>query len=483
MLNRRRALTLGGALFGVALVNLDDTSAPASAMSDMPDTAGPAKAAGPGPEITPFTVQMPVPPVLKPVSSSGGVDVYVQTLRTVSEEMLPGLRTSVYSYGSGFVAPTIRARSGRPVIVSRTNRLPTRANAHLHGGHVPADSDGGPMSFMEPGDSRIYHYPNEQIGATLWYHDHAHMKEAEGVYRGLHGFYLLESPEERRLRLPSGRYDVPILLSDAHFDANGQLVFIPFEGTGRNVLLANGRAQPYFPVERRRYRFRLLNASNLRVFRLHLGRAKIIQIGSDGGLLPEPVEQSELVLSPGERAEIVIDFARYRVGTKLVLADRIGPVLRFDVQSDARDGDDSRLPDTLRPLPRLIDGPNDREVRLSSNPAEHKFFIDGKTYDPDRIDSWVELDSTEIWRVSNVDTKGFEHNMHLHLVQFRVLDRDGAPPPPGETGLKDTVLVPPGSSVRIQIPFRDYPGTYVYHCHMLDHSSFGGMMAQYRITG
>ncbi|WP_027941670.1 multicopper oxidase family protein [Amycolatopsis taiwanensis] len=480
MLNRRRALTLGGVAVGSALMSAYSGISGTSEASAMAGMDSPPPTAGPKPKITPFAVRMPVPPTQRPVAVGDGMDVYHQTIRVVDEEMLPGLRTSVYTYGSGFVGPTIRARSGRPVIVRRTNRLPVRTNTHLHGGHVPADSDGHPMALMEPGESRTYCYPNEQPGATLWYHDHAHVLEAEGVYRGLHGFYLLESEDERYLGLPSGYYDIPIMLTDAHFDANGKMIFITDDGGGRKTLLANGRPQPYFPVAARRYRFRLLNGSNMRIFRLNLGGQVMTQIGSDGGLLPEPVEQTEFVLAPAERIEIVIDFARYRRGTKLVLADGDRPVLRFDVQWEEEDY--SRVPDTLRPLPRLFDGPTDRQITFTSNLKEHKFFIDGKTYDANRIDAWVERNSTEIWRITNADAAGFQHSMHLHLVQFRVLDRDGAPPWPGESGLKDTVLVPPNTSVRIKIPFDGYRGVYVYHCHMLDHSAFGGMMAQFQVT-
>lgn len=486
MLNRRRALTLGGVLLSGAVLAADQELASARPAvnpmgHDMAGMRGMARTPGPAPKITPFAVRMPVPPELTPVESRHDVDIYRQTIQPLREEMLPGLRTPIYSYGSGFVGPTIRAREGRPVIVTRTNRLGVPANAHLHGGHVPADSDGHPMDAISPGGSRVYHYPNTQPGATLWYHDHVHMSEAEGVYRGLHGFYLLESDDERRLGLPSGRYDVPILLTDAHFDVTGTMIYAPEDTPNRTTLLANGRPQPYFPVAARKYRFRLLNASNYRTFQLSLDGKAVTQIGSDGGLLPEPLSRTELVMSPGERVEIVVDFARYPIGTRLVLSDVSGPVLRFDVRSHAEDH--SRVPDTLRPLPPLVGGPTTREFTLNVDMVKGASYINGRSYDHNRIDTRVRRNTTEIWRVTNLDAAiGLSHNMHLHLVQFRVLDRDGAPPLPGESGLKDTVLVPPGKSVRVKVTFGDLLGVYLYHCHMLEHSAIGGMMAQMEVT-
>lgn len=145
------------------------------------------------------------------------------------------------------------------------------ANVHLHGGHVPADSDGHPMDLIAPGSSRLYDYPNRQVGSTLWYHDHSHHTESEHVYRGMHGLYLIEDDDERRLGLPRGRYDVPIMLRDAKLDGAGTLVVGP--PPDRPTTLANGVAQPYFPVAARKYRFRLLDCSTTRsLSAVHLSR-------------------------------------------------------------------------------------------------------------------------------------------------------------------------------------------------------------------
>ncbi|MET8158813.1 multicopper oxidase domain-containing protein [Sphaerisporangium sp. NPDC005289] len=485
MLNRRRliaagATTVGGAMLlpftGLTGAGANDVKAPAAKARRF-GARGTAKALTPS--VSPFSVRMPVPQVLQPAQSTSSADVYKVVIKPAVAEILPGVQTPVLTYGGQFVGPTIRAKTGRPVKIVYGNRLDAPANVHLHGGHVPATSDGHPMDLIQPGEARLYDYPNTQQGATLWYHDHSHGTEAEHVFRGLHGFYLIEDEAERSLRLPSGAYDVPIMLRDVEFEQNGELLFFD-DPANRTTILANGAIQPYFPVAARKYRFRLLNASNEHVFQLNLGGREMVKIASDGGLLPAPVPLTELVLASAERAEIVIDFARYPVGSQLVLSNGSTPVVRFDVTRTATD--DSRLPGTLRPLPALPAATVVRDVAMSFDltGTDPIGMVNNQPFDPNRVDFQIKRGSTEIWRVSNADTIGVDHTFHMHLVQFRVLDRNGAAPLPQDAGLKDTVHLPANGSVRVQATFSDYVGRYVYHCHYLEHSSIG-MMAQMEI--
>ncbi|MGH3756291.1 multicopper oxidase family protein [Actinophytocola sp.] len=424
---------------------------------------------------------MPVPRELSPTTTRSGVDVYRIPIQPADIALLAGHPTRVRTYAGQFVGPTIRARTGRPVRITFTNQLDVPSNVHLHGGHVPQRSDGHPMETIAPGQSRSYDYPNNQQGATLWYHDHAHHLEAENVYFGLHGFYLIEDDAERGLGLPSGRYDVPIMLRDAQFDTNGELIYTEHP-PDRTTILANGEVTPHFPVAARKYRFRLLNSANERIFRLTLGGADLTHIASDGGLLPAPVRRSEIVLGSAERADVVIDFSEHPVGSQLVLYDVSGPVLRFDVTREA--SDTSQVPDTLRPLPALPPATVERDISMKfdlsgANPVG---LVNGQPYDPNRVDFRVKRGTTEIWRVKNDDVEfGIPHTFHMHLEQFRVLDRDGAPPTPDDAGRKDTIFVAPGETVRVQVTFTEYLGTYVYHCHYLEHSA-KGMMAQMKIV-
>ncbi|SCL32754.1 Multicopper oxidase with three cupredoxin domains (includes cell division protein FtsP and spore coat protein CotA) [Micromonospora pallida] len=490
-MDRRRMLTLGGLAVGgaaalssavsvSAALRGDDRAAEHHAHGDSGSGGTDAQAVTPAPPVEPFSVAMPVPPVLRPTYVGATSDLYQIPVRAATVEILPGLATPVVGYNGQFVGPTIKARKGRSVALQVTNQLTKPTNVHLHGGFTPAAHDGHPMDSIAPGVTRTYAYPNLQHAATLWYHDHSHHAEAEHIYRGLHGFYLIEDDAEKALRLPSGQYDIPILLRDALIGADGSLVFDPTDGENRPTILANGKPQPYLRVAARRYRFRLLNASLHRIFRLRLDRGQMIQIGSDGGLLPAPVPVSEVKLTPGERVEVVIDFGTQPVGTRVVLENTSGPVIGFDVTSTATD--DSRVPDQLIPLPALPTPTVTRDVALSFDPSKLAFTINGKTYDATRVDAQVVNGTTEIWRVTNRDTAfGIDHNFHLHLVQFRLLDRDGVPPTPGEAGWKDTVHIPPGSTVRVQATFAGFTGKYAFHCHFPEHSSFG-MMAQFEVV-
>ncbi|WP_433087318.1 multicopper oxidase family protein [Dactylosporangium sp. CA-052675] len=423
----------------------------------------------------PFTVPMPVPKELRPVIVSAGVDVFRVDMTPATVELLPGVRTPSLTFGGQFVGPTIRARAGRTALVKFTNRIDMEANVHLHGGHVPASSDGFPTDVIAPGRSRTYTYPNTQPGATLWYHDHAHGMEAEDVYRGLHGFYLIDDDAERGLRLPQGEYDVPIMLRDAAFAADGTLDFASF---ARPVVLANGRPQPYFKVAARKYRLRLLNAANTRVFTLALGEgATMTQIGSDGGLLPAPVPRTELTLASAERQDVIVDFSRFPLGSQVVLRDATsGPVLRFDVVRHAADA--SRVPAALRPLPPIPPATAERDVTMSfdlSRPVPVG-MLNGHAFDANRVDIAVRRGSTEIWRIGNGDPPGFDHTFHMHATHFRVLDRDGKAPTPDDAGWKDTIYVPAGArNIRVAVTFPQTTGRYVYHCHFLEHSAAGMM--------
>ncbi|MEV7601154.1 multicopper oxidase domain-containing protein [Kitasatospora sp. NPDC089797] len=514
MVTRRRmigaALATGG---GVLLLRATARPAPdqgartaaAAHTADHPDTMagmagmdGTAAAPGPdpgpdtGPALAPkFTAALPLPPVLSPVDTAGGTDTYSVTMLRSFARILPGHRTEVLTYNGAFPGPVIRARSGRPVVVRQRNLLDDPVSVHLHGAAVPADSDGGPMNLLAAGATRTYTYPNDQPHASLWFHDHAHGLESEHVYRGLAGSYLLTDATEEALPLPAGRYDLPIALRDARFDAAGRLVYRMDDPAGRATILANGRPWPKVEVAARKYRLRLLNSSNLRFFSLRLADGgPITWIGSDGGLLERPHTTDTVDLSPGERADVVVDFSRYPVGSSVVLtnamppgpAEHVGVVLRFDITRAAHDP--SSVPQRLRTLPAppaAVARERTVVLEVDETPgAAPRGMIDGKVYDPNRVDAAVAFGSSEIWTVVNAN-KDTPHNFHLHLVQFRVLARNGRAPGPEEGGLKDTVRLLPGESVRLQAAFTSYRGRYPYHCHLLDHSAMG-MMAQMEIA-
>ncbi|WP_019358454.1 multicopper oxidase family protein [Streptomyces sp. AA1529] len=476
--NLLRAATAAGVL--AAAPGGPATGAQAAAPRLRGRTAGKAPSAG-----APFTVPLEVQRPIRPLRLAGH-DFYRLTTREADVGLLPGTATRIRSF-NGRISPLIMAERGRPVLVEQVNRMDVPFSMHLHGGHTPQRHDGHPMYQLEPGERRIFRYPNEQDAATLWLHDHSHEQHAENIYRGLAATYLLTDEFERRLPLPKGRYDVALQLRDAQFADDGALVWDLHGFRERHTVLVNGRPRPYFEVAARKYRLRLVNTSNERVFSLRLGEdEEFTHIGTDGGLLPAPVPTRMLQLWPGERQEIVVDFARYGVGRRLVLGNahpyegEAPEVMRFDVVRRA--GDPSEVPETLRPVPDLGTSAVEREFVMAFDPTTGQHLINGKPFDMHRVDIRPRLGVAETWKIVNGDGElGIPHSMHPHLDGFRILDRNGKPPAAGEAGLKDVVAVPAGESVRIQVRFTEHTGLYMYHCHMLSHAQMG-MMGQMEIV-
>lgn len=447
-------------------------------------------------------------------------------------EFHPDLPESpIWGYNGQFPGPTIHAQTGHPIRLRVRNELPTPTDfgvpktvVHLHGGHQASAHDGYPTDWFAQGDSKDYIYPNLPAGndpretpSTLWYHDHVIDFTAENVYRGLLGLYLVfdetdsgDETDSRGLRLPSGPWDIPLVLTDKQFSPEtGRLVYDPFDHDGflGDRVAVNGRIQPTAPIPRRKVRFRLLNASNARFYELFLRRAgtgrpldePFVQIASDGGLLPHPLPRTSLLLTNGERIEVVIDFSRFREGEEVFLENRLlqsdgrGPnrptpkgepgdeLLKFKIGAAPRGGDPSRVPPTLTSLPDLPQALDDlpRED-LVFDRKSGAWVINKRFFDPDRPLITTPLGSGAIWRLRN-DSSRWWHPIHLHLEFFRILSRNGKLPPRHERGKKDTVLLGPRDEVEIFVQFRDFPGKYVLHCHNLEHEDMF-MMARYDVV-
>lgn len=476
-------ITAGAVAFGTGLSRLVPNAAAGSHW-------------GSGSETVPFQVPLPLPQVLTPVSTDSTTDYYQITMHEAQVQILPGLNTTIWGYNGFYPGPTIKAKSGRRVVVTQINNLPESTSVHLHGGHTPSASDGLPTDLIAPGGSKVYTYPNNQTAATLWYHDHAMDVTGPHVYRGLAGFYILQDDVELGLNLPSGNYDIPMVIQDRTFNADGSLYYPAVTGSvlkdgflGDKVLV-NGAIQPYFQVASRKYRFRILNGSNTRDYELALSSGggsygsgpSFIQIGTDGGLIPAPVARSTIPIAPGERVEVVIDFSPYAIGTQLVLKDNkgyngIGDIMRFDVVRT--ETDTSSVPATLRPLPTLPAATVTRDIKLEFDRNKNQWVLNGKPFDPARIDAFPRIGSTEIWRFSN--RSGMMHPMHIHDMEFQIVDMDGRSPGPGEVGWKDTVAVPSWGSVSMKVQFLDNTGIYVFHCHKLEHEDHA-MMGQFQVV-
>jgi len=434
----------------------------------------------------PFQVDLPISPVLRPVASTPKLDQYVVTMKPGTANILKGLPTPILGYNGIFPGPTVRATRGRKVEVRQINSSGRPLNVHLHGGVTEQNSDGYPLESIPNNDERTYHYASAQRGATLWYHDHSHGDTAVTLFAGLAAFHIIRDPNEDQFDLPQGDYDVPIMLQDRAFNADGSFryrvnVDLGFRG---DTLLVNGAIAPRMRVERRLYRFRILNSSNARPYTLALGNNRqFIQIASDGGLLPKPVVQTSISVQPAERVDIVVDFRQFGVGSEVILRNTVGEpsttaVLRFDVVKGG--AEEARVPKTLLPMEELPPVNAQRGFPLTFHGlGTAQWQINGQGFDPNRIDARPRQETSELWTFSNFSQR--THPMHLHGYHFQVQSVNGKPPAPGDAAWKDTVAVLPGSTVTIRPYFDYFPGKYVFHCHAAEHGDMS-MMGQMQVS-
>ncbi|WP_214370325.1 multicopper oxidase family protein [Pseudonocardia sp. H11422] len=461
----------------------------------------------------PYRVPLPIPAAARPVGVVDGAERYEITQRAAAVEILPGVRTTVWGYDGMFPGPTLETRSGRPVVVRHRNELPVPTVVHLHGGHTPAEHDGWPLDLVLPaGDSaawphhgtvgdlaagvREYRYLMTQRAATLWYHDHRMDFTGPAVYRGLAGFHLVRDDVEDALPLPRGERELPLLICDRSFDADGAFAYPSLdrslrtlagvsddwmEGVLGDVVLVNGAPWPVHEVDGARYRLRILNAANARRFSLALqvpGAANlpIVQIGSDGGLLAAPVTHRAVDVAPGERFDVVVDFAAVPVGTEVTMVNLLGSgttrdVMRFRVVRAA--ADDSRVPERLAGVEPLVPGPVFREFVFTRGAVgDHRgWTINGQPFDPNGSLADIPLGETETWRFRT----DVHHPVHVHLDHGQVLRRGARGPGPFDGGWKDTVDVRPREIVDVAVRFSRHRGRFVMHCHNLEHEDMAMM--------
>lgn len=487
-----------------------------------------------------FVDALPIPPVLRSIGTDADGEklyqVVMSPFRQVLHRDLPA--TLLWGYNGTYPGPTIEARVGELIRVLWVNGLPlehlflvdptihcgqnapncspaVRTVVHVHGGNQPADSDGYPEDWIVPGESQLFTYPNNQLPTTLWYHDHALGITRLNVYAGLAGFKIVRDAAEEALNLPSGAYEVPILIQDRTFNDDGSL-FYPRVGDDpdahpfwvpeyfADTAVVNGKVWPHLEVEPRKYRFRLLNGCNARFLTLTIDQGPPFQqIGSDGGLLPAPVTVNPLTLAPAERADVVVDFSGY-AGQSLILTNNapapfpdggeveLPDIMQFRVGAGAV-ADPSVVPAVLTgTAARIPEGEAIRTVDFTLNESLNAednsliLLLDEKRWD-DALGpkDMPRLGTTEIWRLIN--TTGDTHPIHVHLVEFQILDRQpydtdlfdstgtlqftgpAVPPDDNEMGWKDTVRCPPGEVTRIIIRWEGFSGRYVWHCHILEH--------------
>ncbi|HUP88102.1 MAG TPA: multicopper oxidase family protein [Longimicrobiales bacterium] len=401
--------------------------------------------------------------------------------------LIPDATTEVYAYNGTSPGPTLQLREGDRVIVHFKNNLPEPSTIHWHGLHLPANMDGSPYHPVAPGGQRdyVFNIPRGTAG-TYWYHPHPDHITGHQVGRGLYGAIVVRADDDP---LPTMTEQV-VLLSDNRFLADGSIDMpdpksqagrMDFEnGREGDVVFATGVVKPTFkfrPGEVQRWR--IINASGARVYRLALQGMKMLYVGSDGGLFEKPEEVSEITLGIGERAEVLVQANALATKTALQMLpyDRYIPQTRpknWDVTRDVAYLEISgeavepiKIPTSLSKVPAL----DTTKVSARRVVSLSQGMINGYMMDMNRIDMVGKLGATEIWEIENL--VGMDHPFHLHGFQFQIIDRNGVPEKTRKW--KDTVNVPKHETVRIIVRFDDFPGKWMFHCHILDHEDHGMM--------
>jgi spore coat protein A len=461
----------------------------------------------------PFSTPFRVPPVITPTRTDAatGTDFYRISMEPTLVDIVPGLKTQMWGYNGLVPGPTFRVQQGRRAVVRFVNNLPRvhpvlqyvpYTSVHLHGSTSLPQYDGYASDITNPGEYKDYHYPNSQRARTLWYHDHGVHHTAENVSMGLAGQYHLLDAFDASLPIPHGEFDVPLTVGDTMLNSDGSLLFNPNDESGffGDVILVNGRPWPAMPVKQRKYRFRILNACVSRSFRWSLSTGDpMTVIATDSGLIPRAVPVTTFRHGVAERYEVVIDFARYAPGTRVVLRNasvtndidftHTDKVMAFDVVGDAFDPTGNSVPDVLDPTqPAMVVKESDavRTRRMEFKRDGGQWTINGGTWDDVIASGFTRLlanprtNDVEIWELRN-GSGGWHHPAHIHFIDFRVLSRNGAPPQPQERGGKDVVYLGENETVRVLIKFDEGRGKYMEHCHNLVHEDHD-MMGQFEIV-
>ncbi len=430
------------------------------------------------------------PLVLRNTASKAGTVEVVLTAAPARVSLAPGVETDVFAYNGQVPGPTLELQEGDRVTVRFRNDLPEATTVHWHGLHLPFDMDGSPFHPVPPGEEHVYEFTvHPGTAGTYWYHPHPHHRTAYQVGMGLYGAIVVRAPDDP---LPASLTERLLVLSDHRLRDDGALDFsergtlqdrIDFEnGREGDIILVNDQVLPTIEIRSGEVqRWRVINASGARMYRLALEGHTFLHVGSDGGLFEQPVEVEEILLANGERVELLVrgtgapnttavlrslPYDRYIRQTRPEDWDRPLDLLTVRYSSEAPVAPVA-LPTRLRPIPALdpADATATRLVVMTQG------FLNGRPMDMHRVDKEAELGATEIWEIENL--VGMDHPFHLHGFQFQVLDRDGKPEP--YRAWKDTINVPKHSSARFIVRLDNHPGKWMFHCHILTHEDQGMM--------
>jgi len=460
-----------------------------------------------------------VPPLLDG-EIDGAVRVFRLDLQEGEVEWVPGAPTATYGVNGAYLGPTLRFRRGERVRLEVTNSLGETTTLHWHGLQLPARADGGPYQTIAPGTTWTSEYDVVQRAMTAWYHPHQMHLTARHVYMGMAGMILVDDPADQ-VGLPSsyGVDDLPLVIQDRRLLADGTHPYSAgktpsmhdhMAGLRGETMLVNGVIEPRRVVPRGRVRLRILNGSNARNY--HLGFSDdraFLHIASDGGLLAAPLATNRVLLAPGERAEILVDFGGDAVGAGVQLQSYSGEVFAslftgmmganlsdsldratFDIMTFEAGPEATATappPAAFEPIVRMSEADAVRTRPIALTMSGGTVSINGEQMTelgsvPAAINFQIRSGETELWQVTN--SSGMAHPLHVHNRHFQILDIDGAAPPPALAGWKDTVLVRPGRVVRLLLRFEgptDLQFPYMFHCHILEHEDMG-MMGQFYLV-
>jgi len=462
--------------------------------------------------------------------SDSEVDVELELAAVPDDvQIFPGVLTNVWRYQGkvikgptetleiipeSYLGPIIHLKTGQNVKITFRNDLLEPSIIHWHGLHVPEAADGHPRLVIDPGQEYMYEFTMMDRAGTYWYHPHPHGKTGPQVYKGLAGLIIIHDAEENSLDLPQGQYDLPIVIQDRAFDESNQFIYATSRmdqmmGFLGNTLLINGLIQEKISVEARSYRLRLLNGSNSRIYKIAWSdKSPLVIIGTDGGLLEEPIYREYITLAPAQRIDAWVDFSKYPIGSTLELVNQSNStpggnnpftITSFSIGNDA--SDTTSLPPTLSRIAphdpsKAVNAGSPRLFSLQMG-MRMVWNINGRTFEMEDVASneKVKLGDLELWQFENTGGQGMgmllPHPMHIHGLQFQIIDRQIDPRYQDiyssisdgliDAGWHDTVLVMPGEKVTVLMRFEDFEGLYLYHCHNLEHEDMG-MMRNYRVS-
>jgi FtsP/CotA-like multicopper oxidase with cupredoxin domain len=442
-----------------------------------------------------FANPLVIPPLAQSTVNDGR-RTFDLTAQAGSSQILPEKQTQTWGFNGAMLGPTLRAHRGEEVAIRFRNELDETTTVHWHGMHLPASMDGGPHQLVASGQSWQPHWQINQPAATLWYHPHPHGETEKHVYQGLAGLFIIDDDTSNGLALPAdyGIDDIPVIVQDKVFNEAGQLRLAERAEVGLlgDTILVNGTYGPYLDVTTSKVRLRILNGSTARIYNFGFNDDRNFQlIGTDGGLLTAPYHTNRIQLSPGERAEIVVELEPNRETILRTYPPELGAILSIANAYGSKDSFDIlqlRAAPQLQPVPdvpsvlaaieplREGDAAQTREFRLDGRK------INGRGMDMSRIDEVITAGNTEIWDLFNQNL--YPHNFHIHDVQFQILDIGGNPPSPELAGWKDTVYLRPQTHYRVIMRFEEYVDPhvpYMYHCHLLWHEDTG-MMGQFVVV-